>query len=264
MQSIPLWPDAPAGSVDDFIPTLDLYPLAERPAETRGAVLVCPGGGYSGRAPHEGEPIAQKLNDAGIPAFVVQYRVAPNRHPAPIDDAMRAMRIIRSRAEEWNIDPEKIAILGFSAGGHLAGSVVVHGEDADSSASDPLMKLSGRANAGVLCYPVLSSGEFAHRGSFNNLLGTDASDEMLAFMSLEKQVDEKTPPCFLWSTSDDGAVPVQNSLLFAMGLRQHNIPFEMHVYPNGNHGLGLAEQADNPQIKSWMPHCIHWLKQMGW
>jgi len=264
MQSIPLWSDSPAGSVNDFIPTLDLYPLAQKPSSPRGAVIVCPGGGYGGRAAHEGEPIAQKMNDAGIPAFVVQYRVAPNRHPSPIQDAMRAIRIVRSRAEEWGIDPEKIAILGFSAGGHLAGSVVVHGEDGDPKAEDPLMRLSGRVNAGVLCYPVLSSGEFAHRGSFNNLLGEDAPAEMLEYMSLEKQITEKTPPCFLWSTSDDGSVPVQNSLLFALGLRKHKIPFEMHVYPSGNHGLGLAETAPNQQIQTWMPHCIHWLKEMGW
>ncbi|MDQ1255456.1 MAG: hypothetical protein QG656_47, partial [Candidatus Hydrogenedentes bacterium] len=169
-RSIFLWPEgkAPAQAADnDFRPWLEPY-LVET-GEPRGAVIVCPGGGYSGRAGHEGSPIAQMYNEAGLNAFVLQYRVSPNRHPAPISDAARAVRIVRERAAEWNVKPDHIAILGFSAGGHLTASLGVHFADVKYDGDDSAV--SCRPDALVLCYAVISSGKFGHRGSMENLLG---------------------------------------------------------------------------------------------
>ena len=260
--AIALWPDAPPASAqgDAFHPYLQVFTVqADAP---RGAVIVCPGGGYGGRADHEGAPIAQAINAAGLHAFVLQYRVSPNRHPAPLMDAARAMRIVRSRAAEWKVDPAHIAILGFSAGGHLTASLGVHYDKKDANGGDDLDKVSCRPDALVLCYPVISSGPKGHRGSFKNLLGDNPPDNMIEFMSLEKQVTKDTPPAFLWHTADDEGVPVENSLFFAQALRDHGVPFELHVYPHGRHGLGLA--PDDPHIATWMPLCCEWLKGMGW
>lgn len=257
-----LWPDAPPESApgETFRPFLEPF-LVEGP-EVRGAVVVCPGGGYGGRAAHEGAPIAQRLNAAGIHAFVLQYRVAPNRHPVPLMDAARAVRLVRQHAAEWRVKPDHIAILGFSAGGHLTGSLAVHWKDAPKGVEDEAAQQSCRPDAAVLCYPVLSSGTYGHRSSFNNLLGPDAKQEALDYMSLEKQVTADTPPVFLWHTADDEGVPVENSLLFAMAARAQGVPVELHVYPHGKHGLGLSE-AD-PHIATWMELCAQWLHGMGW
>lgn len=260
--SIPLWPDAPPKSSpdDSFRPYIE--PFLVDTAEPRGAVLVCPGGGYGNRAEHEGVPIAQRLNEAGLHAFVVQYRVAPNRHPAPISDAARALRIVRYNAEKWKVKPDHIAILGFSAGGHLTASLGIHYASVEPLVDDTIEKISCRPDAFIPCYPVISSGDFVHRGSFDNLLGPDASQEMLDFMSLEKHVTKDTPPAFLWHTASDEGVPVENSLLLALALAKNDVPFELHVYPNGRHGLGLA--PEDPHVATWMNLCCEWLIGMGW
>lgn len=257
-----LWDgDPPASSpADDFDPWLELYPLPT--ADVRGAVLVCPGGGYAGRAPHEQAPIAEVFNAAGMHAFVLQYRVAPHRHPAPLLDASRAMRIVRANAEDWHIDPGHIAICGFSAGGHLAASLGVHYELTDLKTGDELDAISCRPDAMVLAYPVISSASYGHRGSFENLLGPDPDPDLLSLMSLERQVTGETPPAFLWHTAADVAVPVENSLRFAEVLHAHDVPFELHVYPRGAHGLGLAK--DDPHVASWAELCVEWLQDMGW
>lgn len=264
--SLNLWPGLPPCSSPEspFIPTLDLYPLdpALVAGKPRGAVLVLPGGGYGGRAAHEGINIAQRFNAAGLHAFVCQYRVSPNRHPAPLLDAARALRLIRHHAAAWGVDPAHIAVCGFSAGGHLCGSLGTHYDEAVQPVPDAIDALSARPDALILSYPVLSSGPFAHRGSFNNLLGANPDPAMLDYMSLENQVNAQTPPSFLWSTADDGAVPVENSLLFAMALRKHRVPLELHVYPTGSHGLGLAPQF--PAIATWMDLCVTWLYGMNW
>ncbi|NQU42428.1 alpha/beta hydrolase [bacterium] len=243
-----------------FRPFLEPFPIDTE--EPRGAVLICPGGGYGGRAPHEGSVVARRFNADGFHAFVVQYRVAPHRYPAALQDVARALRIIRSRSAEWRVKPDHIAVLGFSAGGHLAGTSGVHFDEGDPAAADPIDRISCRPDALVLCYPVISSGEFGNQGSFNNLLGTDANEEMRTLLSLEKQVRPNTPPAFLWHTSDDSAVPVENSLLFAQALRRRQISFELHVLPNGRHGLGLA--PDQPEVGVWVDLCSSWLKRMGW
>jgi len=260
--NIQLWdknhlPDSYTG----FRPYIETYLLdTDKPL---GAVLVCPGGGYIRRAPHEGETIAKRFNDFGYHAVVVQYRVAPEKHPAPIQDVSRALRIMRLNADKWKIKPNKIAVCGFSAGGHLTASLGVHFGRKDFFPSyDEADKLSNRPDTLILCYPVISSGAFAHVGSFNTLLGQNASQDMLDLMSLEKQVTSDTPPSFLWHTADDSGVPVENSLLFASALSRLKIPFETHVFPFGNHGLGLAP-ADT-HVARWFELCCEWLKVMGW
>jgi len=260
-----LWQGQSPASQDDedFQPYLELFPIAD--GEPRGAVLICPGGGYGMRADHEGATIARRFNDDGLHAFVVQYRVSPLRHPAPLFDVARAIRIIRQNAALWKVEPSKIAVCGFSAGGHLAASLGVHFNEATpqtgSTPNEP-DTLSCRPDALILCYPVISAGAFAHEGSFQNLLGAEGSPELRQKMSLELQVTPETPPTFLWHTFDDVGVPVENSLLFAQALRSQSIPFELHVYPHGRHGLGLA--ADEPHVATWMPLCCEWLRSMGW
>ena len=259
---LPLWPaDPPASSPgDSFRPWLERYPAqGDTP---RGAVLICPGGGYANRAPHEGEPVARRFNQAGLHAFVVQYRVAPHRHPAPLLDASRAVRIIRANAAIWQVDADHIGILGFSAGGHLAASLGVHFADPVLDTGDALATIPCRPDALILCYPVISSGAHSHAGSFDNLLGEDAPDSLRVKMSAELQVSASTPPAFLWHTFEDAGVPVENSLLFGQALRRFGTPFELHVYPHGKHGLGLA--PEDPHVATWMDLCCGWLKGMGW
>lgn len=258
----PLWDDVPPGASPDlpFRPWLEAYPLdVDAP---RGAVLVCPGGGYATRAPHEAEPVARAFNEAGYHAFVVQYRVAPHRHPEPLLDAARAIQLIRERANGWHVDPAHVAVCGFSAGGHLTASLGVH-YDLDVLHESGLPDAPPcRPDALILGYPVISAGVSRHAGSFKNLLGPDPAPAALDLMSLERQVTDATPPAFLWHTADDPAVPVENSLEFAMALRRHDVPFELHVYPSGRHGLGLA--PEHPHIATWMDLSCAWLREMGW
>ena len=261
--TFPLWPDGvptPDGvTPPKEIPQLELYPVPS--GAPTGFVVVCPGGGYGGRAAHEGEPIARMFNAAGIAAGVVSYRVSPHRYPVPQMDAMRAIRLVRANAAAWNVIPNKVGILGFSAGGHLAASVAVLADHGDIGSADPVARQSARPDAAILCYAVVSFGEWGHRGSQNNLLGPLPAPGMVERMCTEKQVDAQTPPTFLWHTADDGAVPVQCSLLFAQALALHKVPFELHVFPQGRHGLGLA--TDDPIVSQWPALCVKWLKKMG-
>jgi acetyl esterase/lipase len=263
MTTLPLWPDGvptPDGVTPPReIPQLQLYPVDG--AQPSGFVVICPGGGYGGRAPHEGEPIARMFNRAGIAAGVVSYRVSPHRYPVPQMDAMRAIRLVRANAAAWRVKPDKIGILGFSAGGHLAASVAVLADHGDAGSADPVARVSARPDAAILCYPVISFGEWGHRGSQNNLLGPNPSPAAVEKLTLERQVDPSTPPTFLWHTADDGGVPVQNSLLFAQALAAHRIPFELHVFPKGAHGLGLAE--NDPVVGQWPALSVTWLKTLG-
>lgn len=247
-------------SKDDFSPYLEPFLIdTDNPV---GAVVIFPGGGYGHRADHEGAPIAEFYNSKGIHAFVVQYRISPNRHPAPLADAGRALRIVRSHAAEWKVKPDKIAVCGFSAGGHLAGSIGVHYDLVQTEADELCGTVPARPDALILCYPVISSKRFYHGGSFNNLLGEGYSDEMQDLMCLDEQVNENTPTSFLWHTAEDGAVPVENSLLFCTELSKYDIPFELHTFPKGNHGLGLAK--NNPEVAVWADLSATWLKNMDW
>ena len=231
----------------------------------RPAVLVLPGGGYGFTSEREATPVALEFAAAGMSAFVLHYSVAPDVYfPTELVQVYTAVRLIREHAAEWNIDPEQIYVCGFSAGGHLAASSGVFWNrdwvrklGFDSDAHKP--------NGLILSYPVITSGEFAHRGSFENLLGDQYSDALLELNSLEKQVTKDTPRCFIWHTAEDEAVPVQNSLMFAGALAANQIPFELHVYPHGSHGLSLAnelvcdQKGTIPKIQTWIPFAKEWI-----
>jgi acetyl esterase/lipase len=204
----------------------------------------------------------QRFNAAGLHAFVVHYSVAPHRHPQPLRDAARAMRLIRQRAGEWQVDLGRIAICGFSAGGHLAASLGVHHASRWVAGDDPVDQLSCRPDGLILCYSVITAGQFAHQGSLENLLGPGHDAQLRREMSLEEQVDADTPPAFLWRTVADGSVPVENSVLFAQALRRHGTLFELHLYPHGGHGVGLSDE--DPHVATWMGLCCEWLQGMGW
>ncbi|PZE20415.1 alpha/beta hydrolase [Paenibacillus xerothermodurans] len=260
--SLLLWPDGTPNALGDGEedkPILVPY-LVDAPQPT-AAVVVCPGGGYARRADHEAEPVARWLNSLGISAFVLHYRVAPYRHPNPLLDAQRAIRMVRSRAGEWQLDPARVGILGFSAGGHLASVCGTHYDGGRPDADDPIERQSSRPDLLVLCYPVISLDTFAHMGSRANLLGESPDDYLVQVLSTERQVNKQTPPTFLWHTADDAAVPVENSLMFAAALSGHKVPFELHVFEQGRHGLGLA--SDNTGVKQWTDVCAVWLKGQG-
>ena len=257
-ESFPLWPDGAPGALgkeEKDIPTLT--PFFPDPAKANGATMVVlPGGGYGGLASHEGKDYALWLNQAGITAFVLKYRLgsAGYRHPVMLNDAARAIRTVRAHATEWKLDPKRIGIMGSSAGGHLASTVLTHFDAGKSDASDEIEKQSSRPDLGILCYAVITMGEFTHQGSKNNLLGKNPAEDLVKLLSNELQVTPQTPPTFLLHTAEDGAVPVENSLMFAAALHKANVPFELHVYQKGNHGIGLAN--GHP----WTHECLNWLK----
>jgi len=243
---------------DSFRPYLEFYQVhTDNPV---GVVVIFPGGGYSHRAEHEGRPVAELFNRNGFHACVVQYRVSPNRYPAALNDAARALRIIRNHATKWNILSDKIAVCGFSAGGHLAASLGLLHQEVDIPEDELGSTVSARPNCMILSYPVISSGKFGHCGSFDNLIGS-GHHALREYLSLEKRVTADTPPSFLWHTADDQAVPVENSIMFAKMLSQFKVPFEMHIFPHGRHGLGLAEEQEN--IAVWSSLAVAWLKNMG-
>jgi acetyl esterase/lipase len=256
-----LWPDgapfAKGNGLEDC-PRITPYlvPLKKHAA----AVIVCPGGGYQGRAEHEGGPIAEWLNKIGISAFVLDYRVAPYKYPCPLLDAQRAIRYVRSNAEKFGIDAGRVGILGFSAGGHLASTAGTHYDAGKKDSNDPVDQESCRPDLMILCYPVVTFGELRHDGSMVNLLGENPPQDMRDLLSGEKQITGDTPPAFLWHTGDDEVRP-ENSMLFALAMKKCNVPFEIHVFESGQHGLGLA--MDNPYIGSWTKLCEIWLKKRG-
>lgn len=268
-KSIPLWPEgAPGalGSQDQDVPTLTPYVPAEA-QRTGAAFVVLPGGGYAHLARHEGEGYARFLNEQGITAFVLKYRLGAHgyRHPAMLQDAARAVRLVRHRAEEWKLEANRIGIIGSSAGGHLASTVLTHFDAGDAGAPDPVERLSSRPDLGILCYPVISLGPQSHAGSRRNLLGDNPTPDQIELLSNEKQVTSNTPPCFLWHTVEDSAVPVENSLWFAAALREHRVPFELHLYERGPHGLGLQARRDTPDTRHpWTVECARWLRERGW
>ncbi len=259
--SIPLWPPGspePGGiGSTAHANSPCITPYLSGAGNGRGAVIVCPGGGYALHADHEGEPVARWLNRIGLAAFVLNYRVAPHRHPAPLRDAQRAIRLVRHTSVEWNLDSGRIAILGFSAGGHLAATAATTWDHGDPNASDEVERSSSRPDALVLGYPVISFGACAHPGSMRNLVGDNPSPRLRRRLSAENRVNPETPPTFLWHTADDPAVSVEHSLLFAGALERHRVPFALHVFPHGAHGLGLAE--DDPEVRTWTSHCARFL-----
>ena len=265
-ENIKLWaPGEYNGAAPDFEPYMTTYILKD--GDKKGAVLIIPGGSYSFVSWREAEPVAVWFNSLGYHAFVLYYSVSPNRYPKQISDATRAMCIIRDNAEKWNLDPNDITVCGFSAGGHLAATLGVH-YDAECLKNIRGMESGkNKPNAMILCYPVITSGEYAHRGSFNALCGKGASNDLLYKMSLEKHVTENTPKTFIWSTFDDETVPVENSILFAQALKNAGVSCEIHLFPKGLHGLALCnkvtydgdEEKINPYAGQWMDLCARWL-----
>ncbi len=261
-----LWKDgAPGakGTESKDIPTLDLYTVENG---NGAAIVVCPGGGYGHLATgHEGKDIAAWLNSKGIMCAVLEYRHNGRgyQNPAPLDDARHAIQTVRARAKEFGVDPAKIGVLGFSAGGHLAGSAATMFIDAKADAKDPVERVSSRPDFAVLCYPVLALGieGVTHFGSQKNLLGEDASPEKIAEFSIDKRVTANTPPTFLWGTYEDKAVPCENMILYYQACRKYKVPAELHIYQKANHGVGLAKTI--PGTANWPMECIDWMKNIG-
>ena len=262
-----LWPaGAPGakGTSDNDKPTLTIS-LPPEDKATGAAVVVCPGGGYGGLAmSYEGIDVGQWLNSFGVAAFVLKYRHKGSgyQHPAPLEDAQRAIRTVRARASEWKVDPARIGILGFSAGGHLASSAGTHFDSGDKNATDPIQRISCRPDFLVLCYPVISfTAPVTHQGSKKNLLGETPDPKLVELMSSELQVTPETPPTFLFHTDADTGVPPENSVLFYLALKRAKIPAEMHIYEKGPHGVGLAK--DRPALSTWPDLCREWMKGRG-
>ena len=266
-KTIPLWPDGVPGSKGNDpnldVPTITVYaPTPEK--ATGAAVVICPGGGYGGLAmDHEGKQVAAWLNEMGVTAFILKYRLGPRyHHPAPLQDASRAIRTVRARSKEWGLDPKRIAILGFSAGGHLASTAGTHFDAGRADDTDPIERESSRPDRMILAYPVIAMAtEYTHRGSNNNLLGQNPAPELLGSLSNETQVAKNTPPTFLVHTNEDTGVPPENSLLFAMALRKTKVPLELHIFEKGRHGLGLG--GGDRAFAAWPKLCEMWLKNQG-
>ncbi|MBL9166138.1 MAG: alpha/beta hydrolase [Verrucomicrobiales bacterium] len=264
---VPLWPHGAPGALgteEKDIPTVTPYPAAVATGVT-AAVVICPGGGYGGLASHEGKDYALWLNQQGISAFVLRYRLGSQgyRHPRMLEDAARALRWVRANAAAWKVDPKKVGIMGSSAGGHLASTLLTHFDSGNAASADLIDRESSRPDFGVLCYAVISMGPNTHQGSKNNLLGKEPSPELVKSLSNELQVTPETPPCFIWHTWEDKGVKVENALEFAAALQRQGVPFDLHVYQNGRHGIGLADQPPFKNAHPWSRDLAYWLKQRG-
>ncbi len=261
-----LWPNGAPGAVGEEErdkPSITPF-LAPAEKATGAACIVCPGGGYGGlMTSYEGDEVAQWLNGVGIHGFVLRYRLGPRyNHPCQMNDVQRAVRMVRARAAEWKIDPAKIGVWGFSAGGHLASTAATHFDDGKADAEDPVERVSSRPDYAILTYPVISLvAPYVHMGSTKNLLGPRVNDlELRAFLSAEKQVTPRTPPCFLMHSWEDG-VPAENSIDFYLALRKAKVPAELHVYEKGPHGYGLG--LKDPVLRSWPERLTDWLRLRG-
>jgi len=264
-QPMPLWPQAAPGALGtapEDIPTLTpFYPATG--TSTGAAMIVCPGGGYGMLAAHEGKPVAQWLNTLGITAFVLKYRLGPRyHHPVELEDAQRAIRTVRANAAAWGLDPHRVGILGFSAGGHLTTSAATHFDAGDAAAVDPIARVSSRPDLQIPIYPVVSMGPLGHAGSRTNLLGPSPAPALVTLLSNELQVTADTPPAFIVHTADDHVVPVENSLMYAEALRKAGVAFELHIFQHGPHGFGLG--GNDPVLATWPHLCALWLKAQGW
>lgn len=266
--TIPLWPDGPPGALGNAekdTPTLTLF-LPSPDKATGAAMVICPGGGYARLAPHEGKDYARWLSEKGVACFVVKYRLGIDgyRYPLPIQDAMRAIRIVRARSKEWKVDPDRVGIMGSSAGGHVASMIMTHFDGGNTNAIDPIERESSRPDIAVLCYPVITMGKFTHSGSQHLLLGTNPPAALVEETSAELQVKKDLPPCFIWGTEEDKTVPIENTLQFADALRAAQVPFELHIYQRGPHGQGLGSHEYDPsKWLPWVAECSRWLKEQG-
>lgn len=258
---IRLWEgDAPNANGKEAIdiPTLTPY-LAPKDKATGAAIIVLPGGGYRALSDvKEGSAVAEYLNSIGVSAFVLKYRLGPKYgQPNQLLDATRAMRMVRSQTAGWGIDANRIGILGFSAGGHLASTMATHFDSGNPNATEELEKVSSRPDIQILIYPVITMGEFTHKGSKLNLLGENPSDELIKKYSNELQITKETPPAFIVQGVDDKTVPMENSILYIQSLRKNGVPFEFHLYEHGPHGFGLG--GADPILSTWKDRLAAWL-----
>ncbi len=260
-----LWPDgAPGakGSEEADQPTLDVYIPSE--GANGAAVVVFPGGGYRNLAvDHEGQQIARWLNSFGVAAFVLKYRLGPRyHHPIQMGDAHRALRHVRLHAAEFGVDPSRLGVGGFSAGGHLASTVATHFDRGDTTAAEPIDRMSSRPDFAILGYPVISfTTEYTHQGSKRHLLGDNPDPKLVQLLSSELQVTPETPPTFLFHTNEDTGVPPENSVLFYLALRKAGVPAELHIYERGRHGVGLA--PTDRVLSTWPQRLSDWLYSRG-
>lgn len=274
--TIPIWPEGVPGAIagatpevvendrisNVHVPTLTVYP-APKDLATGTAVIVCPGGGY-GRlaAAHEGTAVAEWLNSIGVSAFILKYRLKEYGHPAPLRDVLRAVRLVRSRAAEWGVDPAKIGVAGFSAGGHLASTSGTLFDSPEGKTGAELDSVSARPDFLVLVYPVITTKPpSAHMGSRENLIGKTPSPDLVDRLSTDLQVTPATPPAFLVHGGTDTAVPAENSVLFYLALRRAGVPTELHLYQDGPHGIGLA--PGHGPMSDWPARCAEWMRLRG-
>ena len=263
-QTIPLWDGGKTpgalGSAPEDIPTLTIY----MPPNTTGpmaAIIIAPGGGYRALSINlEGRMPANYLNTLGIAAFVLKYRLGPKyHHPIEIGDMQRAIRIVRSRADEWHIDPARVGVMGFSAGGHLAATASTHFDAGNAAAPDPVDRAGSRPDFAVLGYPVITLTEaWTHQGSKTSLLGDQPDAALARSLSNETQVTANTPPTFIFQTNADTTVPAENSVYYFLALRKAGVPAELHVFKDGPHGVGLAMQ--DPALSEWPKVLVNWLR----
>ena len=251
---------------DGLCPTLERYPVVTTMGYKKTAVIICPGGGYEFVSEREAEPIAIKFASLGFAPFILNYSCVKKKFPTALLEAAEAVRFVRSHADEYGIDPNKIAVMGFSAGGHLAASIANFWHEDFLSSALGCKKEDIKVNCSVLCYPVITFGEYTHEGSRDNIcLGDKELEELNC---LENRVNPNTPPTFIWHTSDDGCVPVENSLFYTLALSKNHIPFEAHIYPFGGHGLSLADRVTAwnndqiiPNVQPWAELAAEWLNR---
>lgn len=265
--AIPLWANGAPGALgttpaDQPILTPNLPPVGRANGT---AVVIFPGGGYQHLSMEkEGSDVANWLAGSGVTTFVVRYRLGPNyHHPTMLGDAQRAIRIVRARAAEWGVDPRRVGVIGFSAGGHLASTTGTHFDAGNASSSDAIERVSSRPDFMLLIYPVITMRDsVTHGGSRLNLLGKEPAPELVRLLSNELQVTRETPPTFLVHSTDDRTVPVENSLLIYQALRNAGVQTEMHVFEYGGHGFGLATR--DPVLSAWTTLCESWMRRHGW
>ena len=269
---IEIWKDI-EGDNPSFDFTGGLKPMLEtyllEGDEPRKLVLILPGGGYNHTSEREAGPIAKEFNEAGHHAIVLYYSVAPHVYPQALLDSARALTLIKEYAKNWHVDMDNVFICGFSAGGHLAASVSTSYEEPWLNTHRGIDLVGITLKGSILCYPVISGGDYRHEGSFHKLLGIDVTPEDRERHSAENRVLTSTPQAFIWHTYEDGSVPVENALLYAMALRKHKIPFELHVFQWGGHGMALGTEASaaderhvDPHVAHWMTLCKEWLEQV--
>jgi acetyl esterase/lipase len=263
---VPLWAGAAPGALgtgEEDVPALTVFLPRAMTAPTP-AIVVCPGGSYARLASnHEGRQVANYLNSLGLAAFVLRYRLGPRyRHPIELGDAQRAIRLLRARAAEWRLDPARIGMMGFSAGGHLAMTASTQFDEGSPTAADPIDRVSSRPDFAILGYPVISmTAPWTHRGSRTNLLGDSPDPETARRLSGEEAVARGTPPTFLFHTNEDATVPAENSVAYFLALRKAGVPAELHVFERGPHGVGLAN--DDRALSEWSKLLANWLRAHG-